>query len=419
MHLVYIGLLLVVIFGFFFFWAIYEFFKTKKYPRSINYLFPIIIFSFAPILFIKIIDKYGNLRGGGAQGYNWIDWKLNFSALFTSYPHNNIKFPFEYINPIHYESDAFLGNFALFSALILVIVYVFKKRWFISLKKIFTSDKGFFLLLILASALVSLLISLGETIIIFNDSYKITNYLNPFYYIHKITDLVTHFRCLARFNWIFFWGFNFFIAFIIDHYVKYYKSFFVNSIVLGLIFCAIIATKETIMMFKINEYKNYLTDKSYTEKLIFLVKSVDFSKYQAILPIPFYHVGSENYDYTIDPDEPFCTQTMQLSLMSNLPLMSSKMSRTADYQVKELFKLFTEDDIPDDLFKLLTDKPLLVLYNKQVHNEMMENYTSNQYPRCREVIFKNADIIKKYNMELLSKYQDIYLYHFEVGDIKK
>ncbi|MBW8050539.1 MAG: hypothetical protein FVQ77_09410 [Cytophagales bacterium] len=419
-HLYYIGLLLILIFSFFFFWTIYEFIKTKRYPKLLNYFSFIIIFSLIPVFIIKLIDKFYDFRRTIVGGYDWDTWSLTFPALFTSYDHNVIKFPIEYVNGIPYESHAFLGNFALIATLILIITYIFKRKWFLSFKKIFDSDKGFFILLLLASALVSLLIAFGEKIYIFNNSYRITNYLTPFYYLHKITDSVTQFRCLGRFNWFFFWGFNFCVAFIIDYYLRHNKSMWLKTIVFGLIICSIIDTYDMITVFKKKKYENYLTNESYIEEMKSLTNKVDFSKYQAILPIPYYHVGSENYDYTIDPIESFCTQTMQLSLMSNLPLMSSKMSRTAEYQVKEFFELFIEEDFPKDLSKLLSDKPILVLYDKKIHNEIIEKFKKSQYPHSKELVYKTADIIEKYNMELLSEYKDVlYLYHFDVSKWKK
>ena len=201
--------------------------------------------------------------------------------------------------------------------------------------------------------------------------------------------------------------------------LKNNNSIWLKALVLGLLVCSIIDTRDTLKVFKKKEYQNYLTNESFIEEMKSITKSIDFSKYQAILPIPYYHVGSENYDYTIDPDESFCTLTMQLSLMSNLPLMSSKMSRTAEYQVKEFFKLFLSEDLPHDLLKHLSDKPILVLYNKEVHNKMIEKFKVSKYPHSKELIFKNADIIKRYNMELLCEYRDIfYFYHFDVIKLK-
>jgi hypothetical protein len=63
----------------------------------------------------------------------------------------------------------------------------------------------------------------------------------------------------------------------------------------------------------------------------------DYGKFQAILPIPYYHSGSDVKGLTIDPVDAWYQKTTALSIQTKLPMMAAKMGRSSTVQVSDLF----------------------------------------------------------------------------------
>jgi hypothetical protein len=97
--------------------------------------------------------------------------------------------------------------------------------------------------------------------------------------------------------------------------------------------------------------------------------NLDITQYQAILPLPFYVVGSEDYDHTIDDNDKWSLYTMQLSLWSRLPLMACKMSRTPPAFSIALLNMVSNDTIPSMIKNRLKAKPILVAVDKALLND--------------------------------------------------
>ncbi len=89
-------------------------------------------------------------------------------------------------------------------------------------------------------------------------------------------------------------------------------------------------------------------------------KNISYQRYQAILPIPFYSVGAEDYNYKMDDDEAWSNFTYRLAWKSNLPLMASKMSRTPLEHNLMLMNMVAYDRMDVRLKDKLTNKPILV-----------------------------------------------------------
>jgi hypothetical protein len=87
-------------------------------------------------------------------------------------------------------------------------------------------------------------------------------------------------------------------------------------------------------------------------------------RYQAILPLPFYHAGTEWQDeptnLNTDPDDPLCNTTYQLSMVSGLPLMSHKATRAVNREAELLYSLFKPGGPDPDLLARLDQRPILV-----------------------------------------------------------
>lgn len=358
-HLYYLPSLAITIICFWFFYMLSK--RNRQSAQVFIQSCLIVGISFVlSYIFIITIDVYKNYREPGATGYDWINWKLRWENLFHKYDFLTITFPYNYKQYLGMETNAYLGSFALYGTFLIPFFLFYCKEKFAN---------GKFLPYLLFASLVLLIISFGEQIPIGETGKTFTNYLNPFYYIHLISPIVTQFRCLGRFGWLFFWSYNFIILYTLDRVLTYTKNRFIKSCLYFVIVLCLFDAIDTIKSKSKDLHFNMLANKEMMSDMTKLTKGIDFSKYQAILPIPFYHVGYENSDYIIDPDDEHCTRTYQLSILTKLPLMSSKLSRTPGNSTKGLLGIFTEKDIPDIVKNRLNTKPILIYIDwVTIHN---------------------------------------------------
>lgn len=365
---------------------------------------------------IKLTDGYYDFRKPDGGGYGWEPWKLTFSALFRSQSWHIVKFLLTPTITIPYESYSYQGGFALYGCLFLTIGLVFFKTKLQSLATILASSfSGKALAFLLVAGIVGIFISLGDTYV-FGD-WKFQNYFNPFYYLQKITVRVKQFRCLARFSWFFFWAFNFLIAFVLDYYLRNKKHGLVKFIAFALVI--FLATDAFGFIRKMSKHKerNNLVQQEAIGEIRDLTKDINFEDYQAILSVPFFHVGAENLDYTIDPEEWFFIQNCQLSILSDLPLICSKMSRAAIEHPKHLWSMVTAEKPDNEWLELFTDKPVLVLHNKSLQRDDAPTRPKNEV--AKKVYDESFKVLAKYKMDTLVEKGNLMLLSWEVKAVKR
>ena len=198
-------------------------------------------------------------------------------------------------------------------------------------------------------------------------SVTIVNILNPFLYVHFFTNRVEQFRCLSRFSWPFFWAFYIWIMFtVIQLYSQSGKK--IKGIIL-ILFILVGSVEIRDYIAECRHEANNTNLFSQQQLKNFNSLKIDFKQYQAILPIPYYIVGSEDYPHTIDDNNAWSTYTMQLSLYSHLPLMSCKMSRTPPAFSIALLDLVCNDILQPVLKNKLNDKPILIPLEKTLIND--------------------------------------------------
>ncbi len=416
LHMYYL-ILGVAFTGFFFFFSFIQDLLQQKRNFSGWLLAGLTIFSPLALTYAitRLIDGYYQLRRSGAEGYGWDEWKLTLPAFFTSYGHNKIDFLVRSSKNIPYESHAYLGAFALFGLLFWLLLYFFDKqnRAFLSLKSLLLTNN--FLVLCGLAATASVLIAIGEEYFFGDRDYVFKNYLNAFFYVHKVTNQVTQFRCLGRFNWVFFWFFNFAAVFSLSYFLRNYSRRWFAYLAGLLLLLAAADVKDTITHIRKDVIsENNLTAEKATQDMRLLLQQVDVKQYQAILPVPYYHVGSEDYNFTIDPEEGFATETMRLSVMSDLPLMGNKMSRTPQPHAEMLFSIFTEAGMASTLKQELGEKPVLVLVNKTFFDGSNTYGNNLNLEPAKSVFAYGPKVVPQYNMKKLAENGAYELYRWDL-----
>ena len=115
----------------------------------------------------------------------------------------------------------------------------------------------------------------------------------------------------------------------------------------------------------VNFFDRQLVDQTPSlEPLASAIRAVEPSRYQAILTVPLFHIGSE----LLVPPRPFSVahhhDAMVLAFHLRLPLMSSNLGRISRQESIATFRLYTPPFVGKTLCSELSGEPLLVVVNR-------------------------------------------------------
>lgn len=188
----------------------------------------------------------------------------------------------------------------------------------------------------------------------------------------KYTGPIKQFRGIGRFVWVFYFVINIVGFTGLYYWVKkkalqplfYWPVLLVPALVL--LFEAYNFTKvEDVRLDEIQELK---PGNTYPE-----VTGIDFDQYQAILPIPYYHIGSDNFWWA--PSGFIMQKSQVLSIQTGLPVTAAMLTRSSPSQTIKQLQLIMEpyrrpaifDDYPNN-------KPLLMAWDETRYQENKAPY---------------------------------------------
>jgi len=415
-HLYYLPMVLVIIGMFGLVIAIWERKNRKRLFIWLGFTFLLPIISFLSVfLTIRGIDKYYHLRKATEMKFGWWEWNLKIDALYSDHYYSTIPFLFRTRLALDWEGYAYLGAFGLYAFTFFIVFLLVKmiknpKQILPNFKSYFSNEQGRKVLLILFAGLMCLNIALGEYVKMFNGTINLDNPLHPFLYAKLFVAEVTQFRVLARFNWVFFWSFQFILIYLLDNFYTQKKGIWLPIFIGILLLFSISDMYDVQRTVRRNIIDNPLKNDILNKDLDGLLKDIDTKKYQAILPIPIYMIGSENDEMMLMPEDNWRTETWLFSIKSNLPLMATNLSRSAVIQHESLLSIFTKKGINDYLLDAIDDRPILVFYSNNPTAWSMK-YENEQATEYRDF---GKFVPEKYNMKLLKSEGDWAIYEWEV-----
>jgi len=184
----------------------------------------------------------------------------------------------------------------------------------------------------------------------------------------KYVPIIKQFRAIGRFAWVFY----FVIAIVSVYFTnKFFNIYFEKGkkvivwsllfMVPGIIFFEGIAyhietsinITKTPNLFDINQ-----TDASLKTDLL----SIDARKYQALIPLPFFYIGSENFG-KVGNDKIYRLAQL-FSYHLNLPVVGSYLTRTSIRESKNLMQLFSDNFYTKAIkHDLPGNQPFLIIYD--------------------------------------------------------
>jgi hypothetical protein len=199
------------------------------------------------------------------------------------------------------------------------------------------------------------------------------------------------FRSLGRFNWMLFVVFNLAAFYWLWHFAKQQTKPWLKALIIAIPLLALCA--ETITQ----QYKrrtwpipNLLTQADTNSVSLAWLPAIKSEQYQAILSLPYYHLGSENL--TFEPNYNQFLHTQRTVYATGLPDMGVHMSRTPLSQTINSAQLVLEPiEMPRILHDMTSTKDLLLF---SVAENKWEADQRNPYLfQKAKPIFSNQDAL--------------------------
>ena len=354
---------------------IYLFFDFFFIKNKTSILFKL-SFSFLPILAFYGITKAFDIHQNRPNNpYGFFEYYADLDTIILPNHPPLQSFLLKFLPNFTqtWEGWSYLGFGSLLFVPILLFLG-FKKRF---LKPIYWKRNHTNMVLFFFSAFLLLLFSFGI----------------PFRFgLEKLLDyfpVLKQFRAIGRFAWPFYFVFNM---------IVYYGCFQIISnrfnqkiTLLAFIFIATTQLIEGIpyhqsMSKKISVSSNSFDWNQLQKEEQELFNKIEANKYQAIIPLPYYMKGTENYDREATSKVYFISMIASYHL--NIPLTNSYLTRTSLPESMNNLQLIAPSFYPKFIKKDIPNKkPFLLLFTK----EQLKNDETNLLNRSK-FLFENNNI---------------------------
>ncbi len=384
-----------------FFWII-QLFTVKGYRKikffSINVLIQVVMPFVILNLFLFLTD---NITDRTDYPWGFLAYKSSWEGIFLNKAQLSWPWFKELINfsQVEWEGYSYIGHVASFGYIFLFAILAFVPFFH-------SVNTTLFILVLIVGIIVHIILKRKRRIFSITDN-KILNILTwagfftllisfawPFIFQPKIIPYIgplKQFRGIGRFAWIFFYTINITIFYVIYNLKIRRKYVKIGIMALSLF----ILYFDAYSNFKyipghLNNRNKYLEDKANVTEVNNWVKKIEVDKYQAIIPVPYFHVGSENL--WLDSKCNVAGYAYIVSIKTSLPTTAVVLGRTSISQTIKNVKMFMEPyrklDILDDF---PNRKPFLIVL-----------------PECNQINQNEARILDV--SKFICKTQDFSLY---------
>lgn len=264
---------------------------------------------------------------------------------------------------VNWEGLAYVGAFGVIGLLLAIprtIYRAIRERW----QRLFAPADEAAINRIWWASVFMLLLSFGLPFAI---DIKLGGSLFPLSNLLEYLGPMKQFRSLGRLSWVFFYVLN--IALFFGWYRILHKQAWPPWLKHALLLVPVLLIHWEAYRYQEPRLKNQFRIAEWEVLTAELpadhwTKHIDASDYQAIFPLPYFHVGSENFRSPGSGDA--VKSTFVASLISGLPTTAVQMSRTSFAQSVNNLQLAWEPlrDLAY-LEQLPSEKPFLLLVNEQ------------------------------------------------------
>lgn len=366
--------------------------------RFLGYFFIQTIF---PVLFFWGYAKFTDIHTGRTNNpYGFMESSSNFDSVF--YPNHEPLKPWieQHTNlEQNWEGWAYIGIGSVIGIVSFILFFLYrliKNRRFSFMESGLPKP----LLISMIAAIIVLLISFGYP-------FKwgtMEDWLDKF-------SVIKNFRGIGRFAWVFFYVVTIAVISFLFKAFTSQKIPYLPFVLVIFISCSFIYEGIPYHRGKVESltvFPNYFDKNQLSIEFKEGLRNIDFSNYQAIVPLPYYHIGSENFGK--DATDKIYRISMLFGYHSGLPILSNYSTRTSIWESKNImqvispqfYKKVIEGDIKDK-------RPFIVIYS---HEDLLECERSI-LERSKE-LYKNSEytLLEISREELLSYKTKAWINHF-------
>lgn len=251
-------------------------------------------------------------------------------------------------SPLDFENRSYLGLLAvLFTGWLLVRRFqFFEKSW--ETERFHLRQKRF-LKGICFAGLACLIFSLGFPFAL-PGGEKLLEWAGP----------LRQFRGTGRFAWPWFFVANGLFFYVIWQISRRWKEAWLRNLTIGAAF-GILFIEAFLVQKRVDLHAkpNFFIEKSENQPA-WLTAKIDWTRFQGLVPLPFYHTGSEAFSMFCNPS--IFEKTQRIAFANGLPDFGSNLSRTSLAQTIKSVQLVTAPlEMPAIFDDLRNEKPLAIL----------------------------------------------------------
>ncbi|MEK7256235.1 MAG: hypothetical protein AAB316_15895, partial [Bacteroidota bacterium] len=320
-------------------------------------LLPLAFFLFWLILNDPVTDR-------SPKPWGFLNYMAQPESVFAS-----LEFPlYKWINDhwvrferVSFEGWAYIGIVADVFILVAVFRWLFS-RFQKNLLGFFEPDERRFFYPLLGAGIVLLLLACSFPFVI----PGLEGWLDH-------AGMLRQFRSTGRFAWVFYFVINVVALAGLFHLLSAWRRKAAKILCFGLILSALtyeawVFTNNQFMFHGYEQVPELMPGKRFTDQL-----DLDFSKYQAIIPIPYYNVGSNNFG--APGGQTSIQQSLILGAQTGLPVTGAMLTRSSRQQAFRQLQLVNQPYRMPAVFEdYPNDKPLLLLWSKPFSEDDEKRY---------------------------------------------
>ncbi|MCX6223814.1 MAG: hypothetical protein NTV01_03545 [Bacteroidia bacterium] len=349
-HMYYMAFLALLIF---IFWVFFGIGRSDLYGKWKTWLPHVIIQLVLPVIIIQLLMYFSSDAFDRAKyPFGFLFYRAYPESVFLpadrhygSFLHHIITY-----NHVNWEGFAYIGMVATLGCAMFFgrsAGRLFRSRFHSGLMY----DNNLFLTYLFWSSFLILLYSFGIPFIL--GMKDLVDYIGP----------ARQIRAISRFAWVFYYAMNILAVYSVWRFFQSKQRKIVPWILMTatlLILFAEAHVNVKMIARQLNNKNPQFSDNRNILPANAWVKSIDPAKYQSILPLPFFHIGSENI--WIESSCGMLEEAFNVSLKTGLPIHGVMLGRTSLTQTYKSVELVMEPyRIPAILGELHSSKPILVL----------------------------------------------------------
>lgn len=307
-----------------------------------------------PLIVVKLLVMYSDhVQDRTAVPAGYLTYHSNTTGVFfpLGYFYQPLFDTIAAAEPLEWEGQAYIGLAALLGTIAVItsrLYLVFRKKF----RCILSITDNKILNIVYWTSLVLLYVAFGHPFIDGHPDWLV--YLGP----------LRQFRAIGRFTWLFYYAANIVAVYQLYHFTRNKKVLQYSAMAVTVAFLwtdVLSATITNSYGGKMNNRIPELEDNNNVLPENSWLKNFNAAEYQAILPLPFFHIGSENI-LRIPADPKIITQSYIVSLKTGLPIMAVSASRTSISQTINLISLVMDQSGTVTVLNELPDeRPLLLV----------------------------------------------------------